>query len=92
VHHLMVSKGIPLPEIASLFHRLTKKYLLLELVDSSDPMFQRLLRGRDALYSGLSLDIQEQIFSKAFSVLQRHKLTGMARSLYLLEKRRCSVL
>ena len=87
VHHLLVAKGIPLTEIVDLFRRLTKRYLLIELVASSDPMFQNLLRGRDSLYAELSLDAQEQIFTKHFNILESHPLTGMARRLYLMEKR-----
>jgi len=68
VHHLLVTKGIPLSEIASLFHRLTSKYLIVELIEPSDPMFRSLLRGRDALYAGLSLEAQEQIFTEHFDV------------------------
>jgi SAM-dependent methyltransferase len=88
VHHILITKGIPLLEIVRLFHRLTNRYLVVELVDPSDPMFQSLLRGREHLYSTLSLEAQEQIFTRHFAVLESHSCTGMARKLYLMEKKR----
>jgi len=87
VHHLLATSGIPLSEVADLCHQLTTKHLVVELVEPTDPMFRSLLRGRDALYAGLSLDQQEQIFAKRFTILQSHRLTGMERQLYLMERR-----
>lgn len=87
VHHLLLTKGVPLLEITSLFYCLTRRYLLVELIDNSDPMFRSLALGKDALFSGLSLDAQEQILARQFKVVQTHRLTGMARKLYLMEKR-----
>ncbi len=87
VHHILITKGIPLPEITNLFHRLTRRYLVLELIGRECPMFQSLLRGRDALYAEFSLETQENILGRNFTVLRSHQLTGMDRRLYLLEKR-----
>jgi len=87
VHHLLATNGIPLSEVANLCHQLTTKYLVVELVDPTDPMFRSLLRGRDALYAELSLQEQERIFTQRFAVLQSHHLTGMGRKLYLMERR-----
>lgn len=87
VHHLLIARGIPIQEIVDLLHRLTRRYLLVELIGPSDPMFQSLLRGRDALYSDISVQAQEQAFGRCFTTRQQQQLTGTARSLYLLEKR-----
>ena len=87
MHHMTITKGIPTAEIAELLHQLTGRNLVLELIGPSDPMFQRLLRGRDTLYSGQSLEVQEQAFAEFFTILETHQLPGMERRLYLLEKR-----
>ena len=87
VHHLLVTKGIPLPEIANLFYNLTSEYLLVELIGPSDSMFSSLTRGRSIDYSGLSLNIQEEIFTKYFSILESYNLQGMVRTLYLMRKK-----
>lgn len=86
VHHLLISKGIPLQEIVSLLHKLTRRNLVVELIGPSDPMFQSLLRGRDDLFSGFSTQVQEQAFSSCFAIRQQQQLSGSDRSLYLLEK------
>ena len=87
LHHLMVAGGIPLGEIVGLLHRLTRRHVIVELVGPSDAMFQSLSRGRDSMYNDLSLDVQEEAFRVRFRVLDSFAVTGMARHLYLLEKR-----
>ncbi len=54
IHHLLLMEQIPLPEILSLCHRLTRRHLIVEWVPVHDPMFQSLLRGRDHLYGSLT--------------------------------------
>jgi SAM-dependent methyltransferase len=53
IHHLLLMEQVPLPEILALCHRLTRRHLVLEWVPVTDPMFQSLLRGRDAFYGSL---------------------------------------
>ncbi len=87
VHHLLITKGIPLLEIAGLFHDLTKEYLLVELIGPADPMFQSLLRGRGDLYSEFVIEAQEAIFIEHFSIIEQLDLPGMDRTLYLMRKK-----
>ena len=86
-HHLVVGKGIPLTKVVRLLHRLTSNHLLVELTGPEDPMFQSLIRGRDSLFSDLSIDYQERVLGDHFSVLDSRRLTGMHRGLYLMKKR-----
>ena len=51
-----------------------------------DPMFQQLLRGRDALYSGLTEERLQAAFDAHFSVADR-QLLGNGRTLFLMERR-----
>jgi SAM-dependent methyltransferase len=56
VHHLILREQLPLAHIADLCATLTRRWLLLEWVPPSDPMYQEWLRGRDDLYgAGSSL-------------------------------------
>ena len=87
VHHLVVAKGIPLSEVVKLSHNLTNRYLVVELVDYSDPMFQSLVRGRDSLYTELTLENQERDFTQKFTVLRSLRLPEMTRTLHLMEKK-----
>ncbi len=86
VHHLLLMDQIPLEQIATLAARLTTRHLLIEWVPQSDPMFQSLLRGRDALYSGLTLERMQTAFASYFSVVSRCDLAN-GRTLFLMEKR-----
>ncbi len=56
IHHLILMEQIPVAAILELAHQLTSRYLVLEWVPVSDPMFQSLMRGRDDLYGSLSED------------------------------------
>jgi len=54
IHHLILREQAPLELIAELAAGLTTRWLVLEWVPPSDPMFQEWLRGRDDLYGKLS--------------------------------------
>ncbi|MEO6965872.1 MAG: class I SAM-dependent methyltransferase [Acidobacteriaceae bacterium] len=86
IHHLLLMDQIPLEQIAALAARLTRRHLLIEWVPQSDPMFQSLVRGRDALYRGLTLERMQSAFASYFSVTSRCDLAN-GRTLLLMEKR-----
>jgi len=85
LHHLLLMEQIPILSILGLLHRLTRRYLLLEWVPPSDPMFQSLLRGRDELYGALSEDDLLAACSGLFRALRRETLTN-GRVLFLMER------
>ena len=85
IHHLLLMEQVPLPEILALCHRLTRRHLLLEWVPVADPMFQSLLRGRDALYGSLSEDGLISTCANRFRLLDRQPLAN-GRILLLFEK------
>jgi SAM-dependent methyltransferase len=76
VHHLLLREQIPLDRIAALAARLTKKWLLLEWVPVQDPMFQKLLRGRDELYGGIDEAQWEQAVAPHFELVEREELSN----------------
>lgn len=86
LHHLVVTERIPLAEVIDLAAALTTDLAVIEFVASGDPMFQRLLRGRDRLYSGISEAAFEACARQQFEVVRRQPLEGMQRTLYLLRK------
>ena len=85
IHHLLLMEQIPLMAILALCHRLTLRYLILEWVPVSDPMFQSLMRGRDALYGHLSEDDLNAACDGLFRQVERCALQN-GRTLYLFEK------
>lgn len=54
IHHLILREQTPLTHIAELAAELTRRWLLVEWVPPSDPMYQEWLRGRDDLYGKLT--------------------------------------
>ena len=85
VHHLLLLEQIPLCTIVALCSRLTKSFLVMEWVPVSDPMFQSLMRGRDALYDSLREDDLHAACEGIFAV-EKRKVLGNGRVLFLLRK------
>jgi SAM-dependent methyltransferase len=82
IHHLILREQLPLAHIAELCALLTRRWLLLEWVPPSDPMFQEWLRGRDDLYGNLTENDLQQAFAPFFTVTDRSEL-GNGRVLLL---------
>ncbi len=88
VHHLHVSEGIPLEEIAALAARLTGEHLIVELVDGDDEMVRRLAGQRRRDTSGFTIERQCAAFGAHFDLEQRVALHGTQRELSLWRRRR----
>ena len=86
LHHLLISERIPLAEVVNLVAEITTDLAVIEFVGTADPMFQRLLRGREALYQQLTTDVFESTLRKQFTILQSEQLTDSSRHLYLVKK------
>ncbi len=85
IHHLILMEQIPLGAILELAHRLTSRTLVLEWVPVSDPMYQSLMRGRDALYGSLSEADLIAACQGRFRTLRRQPLEN-GRILFLFAK------
>lgn len=86
IHHLLVTDRVPLPEIFRSAVELTKRALVMEFVPADDPMFKRLLRGRDSLHADFTQDRFEQQCAKFFRIARKEQLAPGRRWLYLLTK------
>jgi len=85
IHHLLLLEQIPLRAIVELCHRLTKRFVVVEWVPATDPMFVSLMRGRDELYGSLTESDLLAACENLFSIL-RTKVLGNGRILYVLER------
>jgi len=85
LHHLVLREQVPLGHIAELCACLTRRWLILEWVPPSDPMFQEWLRGRDDLYGHLSEAELMHAFAPWFHIVDRAMLSNQ-RTLLLLER------
>jgi SAM-dependent methyltransferase len=87
LHHLLVTERVPLEEILSLAAELTRDYLLIEFVTPEDPMFQHIVRGREALYGDLTFERFEGVAASHFELVKSFKIEGLHRCLYLYRLR-----
>jgi len=85
IHHLILMEQIPIRAILDLAHKLTSRTLVLEWVPVSDPMYQSLMRGRDALYGLLSEADLLTACEGRFRTLRRQPLEN-GRILFLFAK------
>ena len=61
--------------------------LVIEFVAPNDPMFQRLTRGRDHLFTDLTKEVFEETCKRHFEVIRCERLDQTDRWLYLMRKR-----
>lgn len=87
IHHMLITERIPLSEILALAADLTTDLLLVEFIEPDDPMFQRLTRGRDALYAMLTAAYFESAAMPLFEIVRKHAIRNSNRILYLLRRR-----
>jgi len=85
IHHLILREQAPLGHIAELAAELTKRWLLVEWVPPSDPMYQEWLRGRDELYGQLTEDDLVGALRPFFNQTDRKELAN-GRVLLLFER------
>jgi len=86
VHHLLIDGGIEISEILSLVRNITTKSLLIEYIDPSDEMFQKLLKGRGQLYAKFNKDVFLTELKKVFpNVREISFLKDGRRVIYLAQ-------
>ena len=85
IHHLAISEGIPLLEIARMASRFTKRLAVVELVSHDDPMVQHLSAQRNKPATAFTLEAQAAAFEETFNLLERVDLPGAHRVLLLLQ-------
>lgn len=86
IHHLVLGKNIPLASLGDFFSEITGRYLLIEFVPPNDPKVIELAKARTAVHPYDTMTF-EQSFEKYFTTLNKLKVQGTERILYLMEKR-----
>lgn len=89
-HHILVTERIPLEDLLGLADEISRDYVLIEFVGPQDPMFRRIVHGRDKLYSHFSPAWFEAAASARFELVRSQKLDGLDRWLYLFRRRRAT--
>jgi SAM-dependent methyltransferase len=88
MHHIVVTERIPLEDLFALAADISREYLLIEFVAPQDPMFQRIVRGREALHSDLTQQRFEEAARSHWELVRSRQITGLHRWLYLYRRRR----
>ena len=83
LHHMLVTDGIPLDEAIDLFASLSRDAAVIQFVAPADPMFRRIARGRDALYTFLTQEAFEASCARHFETVSRSGPLEGTRWLYL---------
>lgn len=87
IHHLSIAAAVHLEQVARFAARCTRRWLVVEWLEPSDPQVQQLCAQRRREPSEFSVESQRKAFIGAGFVL-RHEVTlpGSQRHLALLEK------
>ncbi len=88
LHHILVTERIPLGEVFDLVDELSRDYALIEFVAPEDPMFRRIVRGREELYAHITRDRFEAAAGQRFELVRTKRIDGLHRWLYLFRRRR----
>ena len=87
IHHLALGRNIPIPMVAAYFADLTKSFLLIEFIPSTDEKAVELLSNRSMSHLPYDTSWFEEHFIRYFTIERRSVITGTDRVLYLMKKR-----
>jgi hypothetical protein len=66
---------------------LTRDHLVVEFIAPEDPMFRRIVRGREHLHAGLTPAVFEAACRRHFEIVRSYHHHDSHRWLYALRKR-----
>jgi hypothetical protein len=86
IHHLRITEGIPLQEIALWLINIVSKALVIEFIPKNDPQVKRLLLNREDVFEDYSINEFEKIFSNLFRLISKDLITETGRVIFIYEK------
>jgi hypothetical protein len=86
VHHLAISRNVPLPMVLGLFADLAP-WAIVEFVPKEDRMVRRLLATRRDVFPDYTLDGFQAAATERFDVVQEAPIEDSLRVLFLLRRR-----
>jgi ribosomal protein L11 methylase PrmA len=87
IHHLVIGKNIPLPQVAETFSTLTE-YMIIEFVPKEDEKVKQMLLHRKDIFPHYTEKAFEEIFHSFFEILQKVKIGNTERLLFLMRKKK----
>jgi ribosomal protein L11 methylase PrmA len=86
VHHLAISRNVPLERLANFFAGLAPS-LIVEFVPKDDPMVRRLLATREDVFPDYTIEAFRAALARRFEILAETPIEGTSRSLLRLQRR-----
>lgn len=91
IHHLVLSKNIPVEDIAAFMSLVTDKYLIIEYVPVADPKSQELIKNKP-VYHEYDETKFENAFADSFITEKKQPIAGTGRILYMMRKNKIAQL
>jgi ribosomal protein L11 methylase PrmA len=86
VHHLALTNNLPLSYISKMLFNHTKK-LIIEFIPKTDSNVKLLLSRRTDIFENYNQESFEKEFQNYFRIIERKKIKGSERILYLMERK-----
>jgi hypothetical protein len=86
IHHLCLGSNVPMGDAVAWLASLGG-CIIVEFVDKSDPMAERLLRNKGDLFPGYRREAFEVCLEGPFEIVDRLRLPGVPRTLYFAKPR-----
>jgi hypothetical protein len=87
IHHLAISEGIHMCKIAQMASHITREFLIVEMLDETDPMVLHLCSQRKRDPKDFSVAAQVAAFGQYFSTVESYPIPNTLRTLCLLKKK-----
>jgi 2-polyprenyl-3-methyl-5-hydroxy-6-metoxy-1,4-benzoquinol methylase len=87
IHHIVLSKNVPLADVAKMLSGLTIKHLVIEFVPITDEKSQQLIANKNAYHKPYDPEAFEENFSLYFDVERKQIIPTTERILYRLKKK-----
>ncbi len=87
IHHLVLSKNVPFPDVAKMLSDLAKKHLVIEFVPITDEKSQQLIANKTTYHKPYDPEAFETHFSPYFEMERKETIPGTERILYRFKKR-----
>jgi hypothetical protein len=87
IHHLVISRNVPLENLASLLSKICRRWLIIEFVAKEDERVSEILERKEDIFPNYHPAGFEKIFSSLFTCRKKADLKQGNRILYLFEKK-----
>jgi len=87
IHHICISRNVPMQFVAKLFAEITTVYAIVEFIPKTDTKVKSLLQNRVDIFDGYSEKSFIECFQQYFILVEQYTCQGSDRKLFLWQKR-----